>query len=147
MARIRTAAAADLSVVYRLLEREGLPTGDLAAARPQFLLLTEDAAVVAAGALERFGTTALLRSVVVAGDRRGAGLGRVIVGELENAASSVGINRLVLLTQTASKFFAAQGYQIIERSLAPTAVQRSEEFRSLCPSSATCMIKVLGKAE
>ena len=42
--------------------------------------------MVAAGALEPFGSVALVRSVVVAGDRRGIGLGRLIVQELEKVA-------------------------------------------------------------
>ena len=46
-------------------------------------------------------------------------------------------------TKTAAEFFARQGYQVIERSAAPQDMQGSEEFRSLCPSSATCMAKNL----
>ena len=106
-------------------------------------MLLEDGHIVAAGALERLGSSALVRSVVVAGDRRGTGLGRIIVQELENVARAAGIHRLILLTQTAREFFAHEGYRVIERRDAPEEVQRSEEFRSLCPASATCMMKVL----
>jgi amino-acid N-acetyltransferase len=100
-------------------------------------------AIVAAGALQRFDSSALVRSVVVAADRRGTGLGRLIAQELENIASATRVNRLILLTQTAREFFAYQGYRVIERSQVPQDIQGSEEFRSLCPASATCMIKVL----
>jgi amino-acid N-acetyltransferase len=97
--------------------------------------------------LERFGTSALVRSVVVAGDRRARGLGRTIVQELERLARAGRINRLILLTQTAREFFARQGYRVIERSDAPQDVQGSEEFRSLCPASAICMTKLLSDFE
>jgi amino-acid N-acetyltransferase len=139
----REAAADDLDRVYRLLEQEGLPTSDLPSSGARFIVLVNAGVIVAAGALERFGSAGLLRSVVVAGDRRGAGLGRTIVDELESRARATGIDRLVLLTQTAREFFTGRGYRRIERIDAPVDVQGSEEFRSLCPSTATCMIKLL----
>ena len=137
------ASAQDLIAIRVLLEHSGLPTSDLESARPEFALIRESGRVVAAGALQRFGSSALLRSVIVAPDRRGSGLGRAIVSELERAARAAHINRLVLLTQTAVEFFAREGYRVVERSSAPEDVQGSEEFRSLCPGSATCMEKSL----
>lgn len=138
------AASADLIAVRCLLEGAGLPTSDLAAAQPEFLAIHEDGKLVAAGALQRFGSSALLRSVVVSHDYRGMGLGSTITLELERRARDTNIVRLILLTQTAAQFFARRGYQVIERSAVPADVQQSEEFRSLCPSSATCMAKTLG---
>jgi amino-acid N-acetyltransferase len=140
---LRAASEGDLAVVRLLLAQAGLPISDLGSTRPEFTVLSQDGRVVAAGALERYGSSALLRSVVVAGDRRGTGLGRAIVRELEQRACASGIGRLVLLTQTAAEFFADQGYRVIERFDAPRDVQASAEFRSLCPASATCMMKQL----
>ncbi|MBV8911294.1 MAG: GNAT family N-acetyltransferase, partial [Gammaproteobacteria bacterium] len=74
---------------------------------------------------------------------RGRGFGRRVVQELERVALHHKIEHLVLLTQTASEFFRHEGYRTIERAAAPTALQESAEFRSLCPSSATCMAKIL----
>jgi N-acetylglutamate synthase-like GNAT family acetyltransferase len=143
MARLDTAFAEELSAIRALLESAGLPTSDLESARPEFTVVREDGRVVAAGALQRFGSSALLRSVVVAEDRRGSGLGQMIVCELERLARAAQITDLILLTQTAVEFFARQGYRAIERTSAPQDMQTSEEFRSLCPSSATCMAKSL----
>jgi len=143
VSKVAAASAEDLIAIRALLERSGLPTNDLESARPEFALIREGGRVVAAGALQRFGSSALLRSVVVDSDRRGSGLGRAIVGELERLARTAQINRLVLLTQSAVEFFAREGYRVIERGSAPEDVQGSEEFRSLCPSSATCMEKSL----
>jgi N-acetylglutamate synthase-like GNAT family acetyltransferase len=137
------ASAQELIAIRALLERSGLPTSDLESARPEFAVLRENGRVIAAGALQRFGSSALVRSVVVAPDRRGSGLGLTIVTELERMARAAQVSRLVLLTQTAAEFFARQGYRVIERSSAPQDMQGSEEFRSLCPSSATCMAKSL----
>jgi amino-acid N-acetyltransferase len=137
------ASAQDLLAIRELLERSGLPTSDLEPAQPEFAVVRENGQVIAAGALQRFGSSALLRSVVVAADRRRSGLGQAIVSELERVARAAQISGLVLLTQTASEFFARHGYRVIERSTAPEDIQLSEEFRSLCPSSAICMAKSL----
>jgi amino-acid N-acetyltransferase len=137
------ASVQELSEIRALLERSGLPTSDLDSAQPEFAVIREEGRVIAAGALQRFGSSALLRSVVVASDRRGSGLGRAVVRELERLARRARITRLVLLTQTASEFFAREDYRVIERSSAPDDMQGSDEFRSLCPSSATCMEKNL----
>src|SRR5205085_1657026 len=142
---MNAASAEELIEIRSLLESSGLPASDLASARPEFVTIRERGRVVAAGALQRFGSTALLRSVTVAEDRRGSGLGRAIVLELERLAREARIERLILLTETAAGFFARHGYQVIERSVAPADVQGSEEFRSLCPASATCMAKVLDR--
>lgn len=143
MLRVLPASAEDLTAIRALLERSGLPTSDLESARPKFAVIREEGRVVAAGALQPFGSSALLRSVVVTQDRRGSGLGQAMVDELERLAGADQITRLVLLTQTAVDFFARHGYRVIERSNAPEDMQESEEFRSLCPSSATCMAKSL----
>lgn len=143
MAAAAPASAEDLIAIRALLERSGLPTSDLESARPEFAVIRENGQVIAAGALQPFASSALLRSVVVAPERRGRGLGQALVGELERVARARRINQLVLLTQTAADFFARQGYHIIERSAAPEDMQASAEFHSLCPGSATCMAKTL----
>ena len=103
--------------------------------------------IVGAGALQRFGATALLRSVVVAGTARGVGLGSRIVRELERRALAAGVRELILLTETAGPFFERQHYRAIERRDVPARVQASEEFRSLCPASAACMSRMLTDAK
>jgi amino-acid N-acetyltransferase len=141
MSELGAASATDLTAIRGLLDGCGLPTGDLESARPEFVVIREDDLIVAAGALQRFGRTALLRSVVVSPGRRRSGLGRRVVVELERLARAAGIDQVILLTESALGFFARQGYRIIERSAAPEDMQHSEEFGSLCPSSATCMAK------
>ncbi len=146
MSEVGLASAQDLIAIRALLEHSGLPTSDLELSRPVFAVIRENGQVIAAGGLQHFGSSALLRSVVVARGRRGRGLGQTIVRELERRARASHIERLILLTQTAGEFFLRQGYRPIERSTAPEDMQRSEEFRSLCPSSANCMAKGLAEA-
>jgi amino-acid N-acetyltransferase len=142
---LRTGTERDASHIHALLERSGLPTSDLDAAQPQFIVLCEGAQIIGAGALQAFGSIALLRSVAVEPRRRGSGLGRMIVQELERRACACDVSQLVLLTQTAVRFFEQQGYRVIDRQQVPQRVQGSEEFRSLCPASATCMVKMLAE--
>ncbi len=143
MSEVGSTSAADVSAIQALLETSGLPTSDLASARPEFAVIRECGQVVAAGALQRFGSAALLRSVVVRAERRRSGLGQQVVVELERLARRTGIDQLILLTQTAAEFFARQGYQVVDRVSVPNDMQQSEEFRTLCPSSAICMAKHL----
>lgn len=145
MLQLRPAEAHDGMGIRTLLERNGLPTSDLGSSRPEFIVAEEGDALIAAGAVERFGTVGLLRSVVVAADRRGTGVGHRIVRELEQRARASGIEELVLLTRTAAPFFEHHGYRIVERSKVNPAVQASEEFRSICPASATCMVKAISE--
>jgi amino-acid N-acetyltransferase len=143
VSEVGPASAQDLIAIRALLESSGLPTSDLELARPEFAVIRENGRVTAAGALQQFGSSALLRSVVVAPDRRGSGLGQMIVRGLERLARADQIDQLILLTQTAAEFFARQGYRVIARQAVPEALQGTEEFRSLCPDSAICMAKSL----
>lgn len=140
---LRNATAADMQAVRDLLHGNGLPTSDLASSNARFTVVCEGSRIIGAGALESFGKAALLRSVAVDSARRGQGLGRHIVKALENQARAAGIIQLVLLTQTARQFFEHQDYHPVDRAHVPETVQQSEEFRSLCPASAQCMMKLL----
>ena len=143
IARLRAATDQDSALIRALLDSNSLPTSDLEAARPLFVVAYMDEQVIGTGALQSFGPVALLRSIVVEPRLRGAGVGQSIVRELEHIARTNEIKQLILLTQTAKSFFEAQGYVAIDRANAPPAVQESEEFRSLCPASAVCMSKAL----
>jgi len=141
--QLRAGTERDAAGIRALLESAGLPTDDLLTSNPKFVVACEDDRVVATGALQRFGASALLRSVVVAADVRGLGLGRIIVRDLERVAQLDRVEQLFLLTQTAQRFFEHQGYRVIDRQSVRQDVQGSAEFRSLCPASAVCMAKGL----
>ena len=141
--QLRAGTERDAASIRALLKDAGLPTDDLLSSNPQFVVACEDDRVIATGALQSFGFSALLRSVAVAPDLRGAGLGRTIVRDLERAARAGRIEQLFLLTQTARRFFEQQGYRVTDRQSVPQDVQGSAEFRSLCPESAICMAKDL----
>lgn len=142
---LRTATEADNEVIRDLLERSGLPTSDLSAARPDFVIASTAEQIVGIGALEHFGDAALLRSVAVETGWRGTGVGRAIVIELERRARAAGVTELILLTLTAPNFFRTLGYEEKRRAEVPPSVLNSAEFRSLCPASAVCLAKRLDR--
>lgn len=139
---LRPATAADAEAIHDLLVRNGLPTGDLATSRAQFIVACDGERVIGTGAIEPFGSAALLRSVAVQAKWRGSGVGRLIVAELERRARAAGIGELILLTLTARDFFERLGYSVKDRIEVPAPVLTSAEFRSLCPASAVCMGKM-----
>jgi arsenate reductase len=130
--------------VLHLLEKNKLPTGDIAG-KDLYVLLNENNKVVGAGGLEYFNGHALLRSVAVEDSYKGKGLGKFITGELEKIARKKGSKDLYLLTTTADGFFQSQGYQIVERNNVPEEVKKSSEFTTVCPDTAIAMRKPLVK--
>jgi amino-acid N-acetyltransferase len=59
------------------------------------------------------------------------------------AARSLGVRELYLLTMTAAPFFVKHGFEKVERAKAPASLQGTTEFASLCPVSSVCMRKRL----
>ena len=140
---LRSATEADARGIRVLLEGSGLPTSDLRTARPDFVIADSGGRIIGAGAVERFGSAGLLRSVAVEAQWRGSGVGSRIVQELEERARTGGISELVLLTLTARNFFERLGYRAKSREQVSASLLESTEFRSLCPASAACMAKTL----
>lgn len=145
--RLRPATAADKGAIVALLQDASLPTQDLrAGGAVQFWVAEEGGRFLGAVGLERHGDAGLLRSLVVAPAARSRGIGTALVSCLERAAAGAGVSRLVLLTETAERFFSARGYSVVERNSVGDAVGTSAEFRSLCPASAVCMSRFLSGA-
>jgi len=133
-----------MSAVLALLDGAGLPTSDLSPeTQVRWWVLESGGAIAGVIGLQGFGREALLRSLAVAPTHHKRGVARQLVGRLEREALAAGIERLVLLTQTAESFFRHLGYENFDRARASDAMRRCAEFSSLCPASATCMGKAL----
>jgi amino-acid N-acetyltransferase len=139
-----TATRDDMPAIIALLKSSGLPYQDITPAHlDDFLLAVDGGKLVGVVGLERYGCDALLRSLGVHPDRRGAGLGAQLVATIEAHAGRTGISHLYLLTTTAADFFARRGYAGCERTDVPSSIQQSAEFSGLCPAQAACMHKTL----
>lgn len=127
----------------RALEAVGLPTDDLLEHGRRFFGLSDDAGPIGFVGLEGSGADRLLRSLVVLPERERQGYGGLLVAHAERFAWQDGTERLHLLTQTAADFFRRRGYQQADRGSAPSAIAATAQFASLCPASATYLVKDL----
>lgn len=133
------ATRAELSDVLALVhECELLETG-VAEAIESFVVARATGSLIGCAGLEVYGALGLLRSVAVRASARRTGLGSALVGRITNAARGQGLRELFLLTTTASQFFEQRGFQVVERSLVPTEIAESWEFRVGCPQTALPM--------
>ncbi len=143
--RVEPASAADLPAVEALLAAAGLPLDGAAEALTGMGVVARDGDhIVGAAAVERYAAAGLLRSVVVAAEHRGRGVGRAVVGGAEAAARAAGVRELYLLTETAPDWFPRLGYEAVPRSEAAAAVGASIEFTTVCRDSGVAMRRVLG---
>ncbi len=134
------AAETAVTSFTQLLESNNLPVRDLIPSVKKFLLLSESE-VIGTGGLEIFGNIGLIRSVSVADAYKGKGYGKEISSRLESAAKQLNVQELFLLTDTAKDFFVKLDYQIIDRIAVPQAIRETQQFSSICPSSAIIMMK------
>ncbi len=137
--RIVTADPADEAAIARLLLAANLPGEDFARHLAHFLVARRNGEVVGAIGAEVCGDDALLRSLVVAPEERGTGLGGELVRRLESAAAAWGVRRWWLLTTTAEAFFLKRGFEVTPRAAVPAAIAATREFTGLCPSVAACL--------
>lgn len=141
----RFAHPQDFPAIRALLIEEGLPVEDVCPERiPHFVVASSgDAGLQGCVALEPHGSAALLRSLAVHRSARHHGLGSMLVAHAESDARAMGVDRLFLLTTSASGYFEKLGYAAVGRDSVPDAVNESSQFASLCPASALCLSKVL----
>lgn len=135
--------AAEWPRAVALVAAAGLPTADLRPGVQSFWGAVADGRLLGVIAWERVGDEALVRSFAVEERLRGTGIGTALHGELEKAARAEGLDRLVLLTETAERFFLAQGYLPTDRASLGPGIQATAEFTGLCPVSAVCLSKGL----
>ena len=143
MITLSAAAPEDLQDARGLLAANALPTEDIVLHFGHFIIARSAGALVGVVGMECYGSSALLRSLCVAEEARGQGLGRGLCDEVETRAGVMAVRDLYLLTTTAQRFFEGRGFAVIDRELAPEVIRATAEFQSLCPSTAVCMHKQL----
>ena len=127
-----------------LLAAAGLPHDDLAGEHKHYLGLADaDGVLLAAGGLEVVGEHGLLRSLVVAEEARGAGLGRAVSAEIISRAQAQGMRRLYLMTNSAEAFFRHLGFTGVNRDSVPAGIAATSQFRGLTCRSAQVMSRAL----
>ncbi len=142
---LRASKPADLPVVESLLRDAKLPLEGVKEHFHSFLVEEEQGVIVGAVGMEYYGSTGLLRSLVVEPGHRSSGVGSALYEALLNAAHQRGVTEIILLTTTAAPFFAKRGFRVILRESVHGSVTSSSEFTGACPSSATVMRRFLGQ--
>ncbi len=133
----------DVGDLAATLSEARLPYADLAGADKRFFCASVEDTIVGYVGLEIYGIDALLRSAVVFIHARHKGYGRLMVQQLLDIADQLGVKRVWLLTEVAAGFFAKEGFVVVDRGLAPASIAASEEFATICPASATFMLREL----
>lgn len=132
------------STAVALLQAQDLPVSDITDEHLEhFFFVGSDDSPTGLVGLEICGADALLRSLVVGESARRKGLGSALVEHAEQYATSKGVRSLYLLTTTAEAFFRRLGYECVDRSQAPSSIERTREFASLCPANSAFMVKYI----
>lgn len=119
---MRPAVPADLPAIEAMLRDAELPLGGLRIEDTTVAL--DGGEVVGAVAVERYASTALLRSLVVRPDRRKTGIGRRLTGAALDVARWSGAQVVYALTAAAQGFFERFHFEPVSRA----------RGRSECPS-------------
>ena len=143
---LEPANARDLEAVVQLLSRSSLPVADVESHINAFTLARWDGIVVGTAGLEKCGELALLRSLCVAEHYRSKRIGFALVSAIVSGALAQGARELYLLTTNAAPYFEKLGFVAIERDQAPPEIRNTAQFSALCPTSAVCMRKTIGRS-
>ncbi len=139
--KFRNALGSDKETVRKLLGDVKLPTESLDTGTTTFYVAIEQNGVVGIAGFEFYGDDALLRSVAVRPGLQSRGTGSTIVDHMLAVAKQRNIRRIILLTETAQKFFERKGFKVVDRSsITNASMQQSTEFTVACPKSAVCMV-------
>jgi amino-acid N-acetyltransferase len=139
--KLRKAEEDDAFFIENLLRENDLPYEDIGSKMDCMFIAYVNERIVGIGGIEVYGRHALLRSLVIEKEFRGKGYGKNLCLKLVDQARELGVSELYLLTTTANTFFEKLGFSVINRNDAPEVIRKTDEFSSLCPSSAICMRK------
>jgi UDP-N-acetylmuramate: L-alanyl-gamma-D-glutamyl-meso-diaminopimelate ligase len=133
--------------ISNLLDRVGIAHPVLEQFWASYLVIPgaePDAPLVGCVAIEVAGEVALLRMLAVAPERRGEGLGYVLVEAATERARALGVGRLYLVTDGAQGYFGERlGFVAVDRKDVTAAIAATAEYALARSKSATWMRKEL----
>ena len=145
---VRSARAEDRGAIGHLLNRAGIAHADLGRTWPSFLVIPAAGegsdGLAACVAIEHAGDDALLQLLAVAPERRGEGLGYLLVENAMRKARSEGALQLYLVTDGAQGLVGEKlGFDVIDRKDVTPAVAVSDEYQMARSKTAIWMRKEL----
>jgi amino-acid N-acetyltransferase len=130
----------DEQEIKDLLLQCQLPAEDIASLLADFFVARSGGKLVGVVGLEVCGEYGLLRSLAVAPEFRSKGVSRTLHTHILARAHQHKLKELYLLTNTAAGYAERFGFRIISREKAPPSIQTTGEFKTICPSTSTCMV-------
>ena len=127
----RRARAEDIPRIEALITGEHLPAYGLDEFLGTFFVLADEEHIVGCAGLEVYGEAALLRSVVVAPERRRRDEGRRLVEAALAEARRRGVARVYLFTMNAGAFFGRLGFREVRPEEFEEAVRASRQYEAV----------------
>jgi UDP-N-acetylmuramate: L-alanyl-gamma-D-glutamyl-meso-diaminopimelate ligase len=145
---VRPARLQDKPGISQLLNRVGISHPLLGQFWPFYLVIPASAgdadSIIGCVCIERVEDVALLRMLAVTPERRGEGLGYMLVETASNKARQEGVRRLYLVTDGAQGYFGEKlGFETIDRKDVDPAIASTIEYQMARNKTATWMRKVL----
>jgi N-acetylglutamate synthase-like GNAT family acetyltransferase len=145
---VRSARAEDREAIGHLLDRVGITHADLDRTWPSFLAIPGAGEAIdriaACVSVEHAGDDALLQLLAVAPERRGEGLGYLLVENAMRKARAEGALHLYLVTDGAQGLVGEKlGFDVIDRKDVAPAIAASNEYQMARSKTATWMRKEL----
>lgn len=137
--QLEPARPEDAAAVLELLAAAGLPREGVEDHLDQFVVARAGSRVVGCAGLEVVGSSALLRSLVVAPEWRGKGVGRQLAESLLTRARQRGLAEAVVLTSTVQDWAVREGFERVPREAVSAELRSSGEFRLSQCANAVCL--------
>jgi UDP-N-acetylmuramate: L-alanyl-gamma-D-glutamyl-meso-diaminopimelate ligase len=143
---VRPARPTDKPKLGQLLDRAGITHGSLDRAWSEFLVIPspENTDISACVAIQHVEENALLRMLAVTPERRGEGLGYMLLEVAMRKARMDGALHLYLVTDGAQGIVGEKlGFDVIDQKIIPSAIAATEEYQMARSRSAIWMRKEL----
>lgn len=136
---LRKAQENEYRAIIHLLASNALPTSDIYEKNITLFVGVQKDEIIATIGIEIYENVALLRSLCVKEGYKNLKVGEKMLSYLITLCKHENIEALYLLTTTAEDYFTRHGFRKIGRENTPQSIQKTREFKDICPSSAVIM--------
>ena len=137
--QLRGATGPDLPAIAQLLHDGGQQAGAARERVGRTVVAQGDRNVIGTAAWDPAGDAAMLRSVSVSEDVRGAGIGSLVTAAALRGIARNGIRDVYAVTTDAEGFFTRCGFRVVSRDELPPGVAEHRQITRECPASAPVM--------
>lgn len=144
MLDIRPAGPEDLGAIKVLLAVCLLPSPQVFDGEDDYFVAESERGIIGVCGIERCGkNTALLRSLGVMPGYRKQRIGRRLMNRAMTHAQDAGIERLFVLTETATDYFQNNSFAALDKKSAPDELKASGRLSLHAPTSAMLLVRAL----